>query len=72
MTFSNYFHTFLISGSKECFDEPINLRKKIHTALGKENQEQNLNKNETTATEKESDHNAKEDNGNSVKKRDKV
>lgn len=47
-----------ISGSKECFDEPKNLRKKIHEAMEKENQEQNSN--------------TKDDDGDSVKKRDKV
>lgn len=41
--------------------------------MGKGNEGQNLNKNETTGTEKESvSKNAKEVDGDSVKKRDKV
>lgn len=62
---------FTITGSKQCYDEPINLTQKVREALRKGD-----SKNEKASENAESDHqtntNAKETDDESVKKRDKV
>lgn len=61
--------TIYFSGSKECYDEPKNLRQKLREALQKEVSD---NGKTSENAESEQSSNTKEAHDESVKKRDKV